>query len=63
VLKINIPVHVYECEDCILVFAVEMAFEDQSVICCPSCGTEEINDVADGELIINRGHQKKAKLL
>lgn len=46
----NIAVHVYECEECILVFAVEMAFEDQSEICCPNCGNEDINDVAAGEL-------------
>jgi predicted nucleic acid-binding Zn ribbon protein len=50
VIKLNIPVHVYECEECILVFAVEMAFEDQSEICCPNCGNEDINDVAAGEL-------------
>ena len=55
----NIPVHVYECEDCILVFAVEMAFEDQSVICCPSCGKEEINDIASGELTFKGGEKNE----
>lgn len=29
--------HIYECESCVLVFAVEQAFEDQSIITCPSC--------------------------
>jgi predicted nucleic acid-binding Zn ribbon protein len=52
--KMNIPVHIYECDDCILVFAVEMAFEDQSEIKCPNCGNEEINDVAAGEMIFRR---------
>lgn len=29
--------HLYCCEDCILLFGVETKFEDQSVIVCPSC--------------------------
>ncbi|SMQ75790.1 hypothetical protein SAMN05444673_2546 [Bacillus sp. OV166] len=50
----NIPVHVYGCEDCILVFSVEQALEDQSGICCPQCGTEKINDLGPGEMILRR---------
>jgi DNA-directed RNA polymerase subunit RPC12/RpoP len=46
--------HVYKCEECILVFTVEQALEDQSNICCPQCGTEEINDAGAGEMIIRR---------
>jgi putative FmdB family regulatory protein len=50
----NVPVHVYECGDCGVLFAVEQALEDQSEICCPNCGTEEIDDVAAGELITKK---------
>jgi hypothetical protein len=44
-------VHIYECEDCVLTFAVEQAFEDQSIIKCPSCSDENIRDVCSGVLI------------
>ncbi|MCM3763480.1 hypothetical protein [Neobacillus niacini] len=44
--------HVYECQDCVLSFAVEQAFEDQSEICCPNCGDEDIRDVGSGEMTI-----------
>ncbi|WP_066316847.1 hypothetical protein [Bacillus sp. FJAT-29814] len=44
--------HVYECQDCVLSFAVEQAFEDQSEICCPNCGNEDIRDVGPGEMTI-----------
>lgn len=48
----KISVHIYECQDCVLTFAVEQAFEDQSEICCPNCQGENIRDVASGELAI-----------
>lgn len=48
----HISVHVYECEECVLLFAVEQAFEDQSNICCPNCGEENITDVAAGEIAV-----------
>jgi predicted nucleic acid-binding Zn ribbon protein len=58
----NIPFHLYECAECVLLFAVEQAFEDQSSICCPNCGEEKINDVAAGEMILRgeRNGQKDA---
>lgn len=46
----KIPVHVYECGDCGVLFAVEQALEDQSGIYCPDCGCEDLDDVAAGEL-------------
>lgn len=50
----NIPVHVYECQDCVLTFSVEQALEDQSDISCPLCHGANIEDVAAGELVIRR---------
>jgi hypothetical protein len=45
--------HIYECEDCVVTFAVEQDFEDQSVVCCPICHVyENIRDVASGEMKI-----------
>jgi Zn finger protein HypA/HybF involved in hydrogenase expression len=48
--------HIYECEDCVLTFAVEQAaFEGQLFsICCPACQDENIRDVAAGEIILKR---------
>jgi Zn finger protein HypA/HybF involved in hydrogenase expression len=48
--------HIYECEDCIINFAVEQAaFEDQLFsICCPVCQDENIHDVASGEMKLRR---------
>ncbi|MDF2859622.1 MAG: hypothetical protein K0Q87_5473 [Neobacillus sp.] len=46
-------VHIYECQQCVITFAVEQAFEDQSVISCPSCCEEEwLEDVGEGVLTI-----------
>lgn len=43
--------HVYECQDCVVTFAVEQAYEDHSVICCPICKTDNaIEDVFSGEI-------------
>lgn len=50
----NIAVHLYECEECVLLFAVEQALEDQSSICCPNCGEENLTDVAAGEVVVNK---------
>lgn len=45
--------HVYECEDCIVTFAVEQDYEDQSDVCCPICWNgEKIRDVSSGEMIL-----------
>lgn len=44
--------HVYECENCILTFGIEQAFEEQSVIVCPCCRTDDyIRDVCSGEMV------------
>lgn len=49
--KLRTPVHVYECEDCIVTFSVEQAFEDQSVVKCPVCLTDDhLRDIASGTL-------------
>lgn len=50
--KVNNLFHIYECEDCILTFAVEQVFEDQSEVKCPVCAGETLRDVAAGEMII-----------
>ncbi|WP_209121555.1 helix-turn-helix domain-containing protein [Alkalihalobacillus sp. BA299] len=43
------PFHIYECEDCVLVFAVEQAFETQEDVCCPVCWSDEqLKDVGSG---------------
>jgi putative FmdB family regulatory protein len=45
--------HVYECNDCVVSFAVEQAFEEQDLVKCPICGEDEsLRDVAAGEMII-----------
>lgn len=49
----NRMVHVYECEECILTFAVEQEFEDQSGITCPNCQSEEsVRDVGKGVMTV-----------
>lgn len=43
--------HVYECEDCIVTFAVEQAYEDHSDVRCPICKTDNnISDVGSGPI-------------
>jgi Zn finger protein HypA/HybF involved in hydrogenase expression len=48
--------HIYECEDCMVTFAVEQAaFEGELFsINCPVCQEENIRDVASGELNLRR---------
>jgi len=47
--------HVYECEHCVLTFAIEQAFENQSDICCPNCLEDEwIRDVGEGGMVITK---------
>lgn len=47
--------HVYECEDCVLTFAVEQECDDQSDVCCPICWNgESISDISSGEMILRR---------
>lgn len=43
--------HIYECEDCCVVFAVEQAFLQQSEVSCPVCQDDvEIYCIAEGEM-------------
>lgn len=44
--------HIYECEDCIVSFAVEIAFQEQDLIKCPICSEENLRDVATGKLVL-----------
>lgn len=54
-MEVDVPFHIYECEDCILMFAVEQAWEDHSSVNCPVCGLDEsIRDVTSGEMKIIR---------
>jgi hypothetical protein len=50
--------HVYKCPDCILVFAVEEDYENQSDICCPVCWTENIKDLCSGGMKLEGGEEK-----
>jgi predicted nucleic acid-binding Zn ribbon protein len=43
---------IYECEDCVVSFAVEIAFEEQDLVKCPICSEENLRDVATGRLIL-----------
>lgn len=46
--------HVYECEICVVTFAVEQACENQDDVVCPLCqfDGEAIRDVGAGEMKI-----------
>jgi predicted nucleic acid-binding Zn ribbon protein len=45
------PYHIYECEACVLVFAVEQAFDDQEQVNCPVCQCDEtLRDCGSGEM-------------
>lgn len=45
--------HVYECEQCVVTFAVEQAYEDQSEVKCPICSEDEwIRDVTSSEMLV-----------
>jgi Zn finger protein HypA/HybF involved in hydrogenase expression len=48
--------HIYECEDCVLTFAVEQAALKGQLfsICCPICQDENIRDVSSEELTLRR---------
>lgn len=48
----TIPFHVYECDDCVVTFAVEQAYEDQSEVTCPICGEENLKDLCSGEMLL-----------
>ncbi|MBU8908546.1 hypothetical protein [Desertibacillus haloalkaliphilus] len=47
-------VHVYECDECPLVFSVEQTLEDQSFIKCPECGSSDgLRDLGEGKVEMN----------
>ena len=43
--------HIYECEECALVFAVEQAFDEQELVKCPVCLDDKaLKDIGAGEM-------------
>ncbi|WP_158211758.1 hypothetical protein [Alkalihalobacterium alkalinitrilicum] len=47
----KIAFHIYECEHCAVVFAVEQAFDEQHLVKCPVCCAESaVEDIRDGEM-------------
>ncbi|MGO4890320.1 hypothetical protein ACJ2A9_21440 [Anaerobacillus sp. MEB173] len=51
--KYLLKVHVYECNDCDAIFAVDQDFEDHSAVQCPICLTDrKLKDVSEGEIRI-----------
>jgi predicted nucleic acid-binding Zn ribbon protein len=55
---VNHLFHIYECEDCVVSFAVEVAFEEQDLVKCPICSEENLRDIATGELILQAINEK-----
>ncbi|THD15352.1 hypothetical protein CI793_13375 [Anoxybacillus ayderensis] len=54
----KMAVHVYECKGCKVLFAVSQDFEEQHLVQCPVCKTDEVlQDVSAGELHIQRKQQ------
>jgi predicted nucleic acid-binding Zn ribbon protein len=46
-------VHVYECEDCDVLFAVSQSFEEHHLLQCPVCKIDKaIRELPSGELYI-----------
>ncbi|GCD83695.1 hypothetical protein PTHTG4_27590 [Parageobacillus thermoglucosidasius] len=51
----KILVHVYECKDCNVIFAVSQSFEKQHLLQCPVCRTDKaLCEVSAGELHIRK---------
>jgi putative FmdB family regulatory protein len=49
----KVLVHVYECEDCDVLFAVSQSFEEQHLLQCPVCKTDKaLRELPSGELRI-----------
>jgi putative FmdB family regulatory protein len=49
----KVLVHVYECKDCDVLFAVSQNFEEHHLLQCPVCKTDkELRKVSSGELRI-----------
>ncbi|ASA96843.1 hypothetical protein HPK07_05760 [Anoxybacillus flavithermus] len=55
----KIAVHVYECKSCDVVFAVSQDFEEQHLVQCPVCKTDEaLRELPSGELLIQAKAQQ-----
>lgn len=53
-MQITVHLHHYECESCLVFFAVEQAYEDQELVNCPICGTDDhLKDVGAGVTFID----------
>ncbi|UOE77165.1 FmdB family zinc ribbon protein [Parageobacillus thermoglucosidasius] len=51
----KILVHVYECQECDVIFAVSQSFEEQPLLQCPVCKTDKaLHEVSAGELHIRK---------
>lgn len=49
----KVLVHVYECEDCDVLFAVSQSFEEHHLLHCPVCKTDKsLRELPSGELRI-----------
>lgn len=43
--------HIYCCDECVLVFAVEQAFDQQDQVQCPVClDDDHVRSIAHGEM-------------
>jgi hypothetical protein len=49
---VNQLYQIYECVDCIVSFAVELAFEEHDLVKCPICCEENLRDIATGEMLL-----------
>jgi predicted nucleic acid-binding Zn ribbon protein len=55
---VKILVHVYECQDCDVLFAVSQGFEEHHLLQCPVCKTDKaLCEVSFGELRIQAKSQ------
>ncbi|BDG33129.1 hypothetical protein PthBH41_28410 [Parageobacillus thermoglucosidasius] len=51
----KILVHVYECQECDVIFAVSQSFEEQPLLQCSVCKTDKaLHEVSAGELHIRK---------
>jgi predicted nucleic acid-binding Zn ribbon protein len=56
---LKVLVHVYECEDCTVLFAVSQSFEEHHLLQCPVCKTHKaIRELPSGELYIKAKAQQ-----
>jgi predicted nucleic acid-binding Zn ribbon protein len=50
---VKVLVHVYECEDCDVLFSISQSFEEHHLLQCPVCMTDKsIRELPSGELYI-----------